>query len=105
MTTAPTFHEIVRRQRLHRLAAGKPETKADVQRERLALADELREAKISLALARADLRETEAHASALAAQGLELVAELERCGRRAARWCVACLAVGVAIGVAVSVIA
>ena len=91
MTTAPTFHEIIRRQRLHRLAAGKPETKADVQRERLAMADELREAKSELALAQADLRESDARADDLAAQ----VADAERW---AARWCLVAFVVGVAIG-------
>jgi hypothetical protein len=49
MTTAPSFNEIVRRQRQHRLAAGKCETKADVQYDRRALADELVEARRQVA--------------------------------------------------------
>jgi hypothetical protein len=47
---APTFNEVIRRQRAHRLAAGKCETKADLQLERRALADELVEARKQIAV-------------------------------------------------------
>ena len=58
--TAPSFNEIVRRQRQHRLAAGKCETKADLEFDRRALADELAEA-------RRQVEETETRAARYAA--------------------------------------
>ena len=60
MTTAPTFNEVIRRQRAHRLAQGKCETKAELQYERRAMADEL-------AAARRQIKETETRASRYAA--------------------------------------
>jgi hypothetical protein len=60
MTTAPSFNEIIRRQRAHRLAQGKCETKAELQYDRRAAADEL-------AAARRQIEETEARAGRYAA--------------------------------------
>lgn len=60
MTTAPSFNEIVRRQRQHRLAAGKCETKAELEFDRRTLAEDL-------ATARRQIAETETRASRYAA--------------------------------------
>ena len=60
MTTAPTFNEVIRRQRQHRLAQGKCETKAELQYERRAISEEL-------AAARRQVQETETRASRYAA--------------------------------------
>ena len=60
MTTAPTFNEVIRRQRQHRLAQGKCETKAELQYERRAMSEDL-------AAARRQVQETETRAGRYAA--------------------------------------
>ena len=60
MTTAPTFNEVTRRQRQHRLAQGKCETKAELEFDRRALSEDL-------AAASRQVQETETLASRYAA--------------------------------------
>ena len=54
--TAPNFNELLRRERAHRLAAGKCETKADLEFDRRTLAEDL-------AAARRQIEEAETRAN------------------------------------------